>query len=176
LEIPHASWATYTPDGKQLAYCPFFDAFRQWKNYRGGSHSTILVYTIPSHTAIKIEQPTGGCNDVNPIWIGNMIYFRSDRNGEFNLYSYNTTSKEIKQLTTFKDFPILNASGSNNMIAFEQAGYLHTYTPGETATKKLKIGIAADLLELRPRFVKGANYIRSGDISPTGQRAVFDFR
>lgn len=176
LDIPNASWATYSPDGKQMAYNPLFDAFKQWKHYRGGSYSDIMIYTFSNHAAVKIPQPAGGCNDVNPIWMGNMIYFRSDRNGEFNLFSYNTTSKEIKQLTNFKEFPVLNASGDNNLIAFEQAGYLHTYVPGETSTKKLKIGIAADLLELRSRFVKGTKYIRSGDISPTGQRAVFDFR
>jgi tricorn protease len=32
------------------------------------------------------------------------------------------------------------------------------------------------LLELRQRYVKGSNYIRSASLSPSGQRAVFDFR
>jgi tricorn protease len=176
LEIPNANWATYSPDGKQMAYTPLGDAFKQWKHYRGGSISTILIFTFSNNNSFKIPQPEGGCNDVNPIWIGNMIYFRSDRNGEFNLFSYNIASKEIKQLTSFKDFPILHASAGNGVIVFEQAGYLHTYIPGESNTKRIKIGIAADLLELRPRFAKGAKYIRSADISPSGQRVVFDFR
>jgi tricorn protease len=176
LDIPNASWAAYSPDGKQIAYNPLGDAFRQWKHYRGGMVSNIWIYTLADHSTIKISQPAGGCNDVNPMWIGNSVYFRSDRNGEFNLFSYNTASKEIKQLTSFNDFPIINSSAGNGMIAFEQAGYLHTYTPGESTTKRIKIGIAADLLELRSRFVKGARYIRSADISPTGQRVVFDFR
>ncbi|MBL0131863.1 MAG: PD40 domain-containing protein [Chitinophagaceae bacterium] len=176
LEIPNAFWATYSPDGKQMAYNPISDAFRQWKHYRGGSISVIWIYSFGDHATIKIPQPAGGCNDVNPMWVGNTIYFRSDRNGEFNLFSYNTTSKKIDQLTNFKDFPILNSSAGNGIIVFEQAGYLHTFSPGESSTKKLKIGIAADLLELRPRFVKGTKYIRSADISPTGQRAIFDFR
>lgn len=176
LEVPNAFWATYSPDGKQMAYTPISDAFLQWKNYRGGSISVIWVYTFADHSTIKIPQPAGGCNDVNPMWVGNIIYFRSDRNGEFNLFSYNTVSKKIDQLTTFSDFPILNASSGNNIIAFEQAGYLHTYNPGESSSKRIKIGIAADLQELRPRFVRGASYVRSAGISPSGQRAVFDFR
>lgn len=176
LPIPNASWAEYSPDGKKMAYNPLSDAFRQWKHYRGGSISNIWIFNFSDNSTIKIPQPESGCNDVNPMWIGNMIYFRSDRNGEFNLFSYNTVSKEIKQLTNFKDFPILNASAGNGIIVFEQAGYLHTYTPGETNTQRIKIGIATDLLELRPRFVKGARYIRSADISPSGQRVVFDFR
>ncbi len=176
LEIPNATWATYSPDGKQLAYNPLSDAFRQWKHYRGGSISVIWIYTFADHNTIRIPQPDGGCNDVNPIWIGNTIYFRSDRNGEFNLFTYNTSTKKVEQITSFKDFPVLNAAGSNNTLVFEQAGYLHTLNVGESSSRKLKIGIAADLLELRPRFVRGVKYIRSGAISPTGQRVVVDFR
>ena len=176
LEIPNATGANYSPDGKQMAYNPLSDAFRQWKHYRGGSISEIWIFTFADHGTIKIPQPAGGCNDVNPMWMGNIIYFRSDRNGEFNLFSYNTNSKKIDQLTNFKDFPILNASVGNGVIIFEQAGYLHTFSPGESNTKRLKIGIAADLLELRSRFARGARFIRSADLSPTGLRAVFDFR
>jgi len=176
LAIPNAGWATYSPDGKQMAYTPLNDAFKQWKHYRGGSIANIWIFNFSDNATVRIPQPTGGCNDVSPMWMGNMIYFRSDRNGEFNLFSYNTATKEIKQLTTFKDFPILNASAGNGIIVFEQAGYLHTYTPGEATTKRIKVGIATDLLELRSRFAKGADYVRSADISPTGQRVVFDFR
>ena len=176
LVIPNAFWATHSPDGKQMAYTPLSDASRQWKHYRGGMISTILIFNFSDNSSSKIPQPAAGCNDVNPIWIGNIVYFRSDRNGEFNLFSYNSNSKEIKQHTSFKDFPVLYASAGNGNIVFEQAGYLHTYTPGEISTKRLKIGIAADLLELRSRYVKGSNYVRSADISATGQRVVFDFR
>ena len=176
LAIPNAGWASYSPDGKQMAYTPLSDAFKQWKHYRGGSIANIWIFNFSDNATVRIPQPAGGCNDVSPMWLGNLIYFRSDRNGEFNLFSYNTTTKEIKQLTTFKDFPILNASAGNNIIVFEQAGYLHTYTPGEASTKRIKVGIATDLLELRSRYAKGSNYVRSADISPTGQRVVFDFR
>jgi tricorn protease len=176
LEIPNAYYATYSPDGNSLAYVPTPDQFRQWKHYRGGGISHIWQFSFADKSITKIQQPDGGSNDVQPMWMNNMIYFRSDRNGEFNLFSYDISSKQIKQLTEFKDFPVLNASSGNGKIIFEQAGYLHIYDPATSTEKKLTIGIAADLLELRPRFAKGAKYIRGGDISPTGARAVFDFR
>ena len=175
LPIPNAYWAGYSPDGKKLAFTPGTDAFRQWKHYRGGQESQIWIFNFADNSTVKIPQPTGGCNDVNPVWLGNTIYFRSDRNGEFNLFAYDVASAQITQVTDFKDFPILNASGADGKIIFEQAGYLHI-AEKTAAPKKLTIGVAADLLELRPRFVKGAQYIRTADISPTGTRAVFDFR
>jgi tricorn protease len=176
LEIPNAFFASYSPNGQEMAYTPFTDASRQWKHYRGGMIGHILLFSFTDKSVIKIPQPAEGCNDTQPFWMGNTIYFRSDRNGEFNLFSYDIISKQVKQLTAFKDFPVLNVSGENGKILFEQAGYLHIFDINGNASKKLTIGIAADLLGLRPRFVKGAQYIRFGDISPSGSRAVFDFR
>jgi tricorn protease len=188
LEIPNANYAVYSPDGKWMAYTPLGDAFRQWKHYRGGSIATIYIFSFADKSVIKVPQPEGGCNDTGPIWMNNTICFRSDRNGEFNLFSYDIASKTVKQLTDYKDFPIINASGGNGKLIFEQAGYLHTMDASGASTtngsasantsasaKKLTIGIGADLLELRSRFVKGPRYIRSAGISPSGSRAVLTF-
>jgi len=176
LEIPNAFGASYSPDGQMMAYTPLPEAFRQWKHYRGGMIDRIFLFSFKDKSVIKIPQPAEGCNDTQPFWIGNIVYFRSDRNGEFNLFSYDMLSKQVSQLTEFKDFPVLYVSGGNGKIVYEQAGYLHTFDPASATSKKLSIGIAADLLGLRPRYVKGLQYIRSAGISPSGSRAVFDFR
>ncbi|SDW39390.1 tricorn protease [Hydrobacter penzbergensis] len=176
LEIPNAFHATYSPDGKFMAYTPIAEAFRQWKHYRGGTISTISIFSFANKSVVKIPQPEEGCNDTEPMWIEDKIYFLSDRNGEFNLYAYTIASKEIKQLTAYKDFPIIHASAGNGKIVFEQAGYLHHFDLAANAPKDITVGIATDLLELRQRFAKGGRYIRSADISPSGNRAVFDFR
>ncbi len=176
LAMPNAFKASYAPDGKRLAYCPLNEPFNQWKNYRGGTLSRIWIYRFDNHAVEQIPQPTGGCNDSDPMWIGNNIYFRSDRNGEFNLFAYDVDSKGIKQLTTFKDFPIVSCGYGDGKIAFEQAGYLHLYDTNKSQSKQLKIGVAADLLEVRQRYIKGPQYIRNASISPSGARAVFEFR
>lgn len=176
LDIPNAWSATYSPDGKYMAYTPLTPQYLQWKHYRGGTISSIWIYSFADHSVIKIPQPQGGCNDAEPMWQSGKIYFTSDRNGEFNLFSYDQVSKEVSQLTSFTDFPVLKASAVNGKIIFEQEGYLHTFDIAANNQKRLTVGIAADLLELRPRFVQGSNYIRSVDISPSGSRVVFDFR
>lgn len=179
LKIPNAYKAVYSPDGKQMAYTPLSEAFRQWKHYRGGTVSRIWIYQFKDHSVEQLPQPEGRCNDTDPMWMGNKIYFRSDRNGEFNLFSFDLGSKEIKQLTHYKDYPILRASAGGGKIIYEQAGYLHIYDPAKSSAKKLSIGVAADLSEVRPRYVKGDKadrFIRNSSISPTGARAVFEFR
>ncbi len=176
LEIPNASRATFSPDGKRMAYTPLREAFHQWKNYRGGTVSEIWLFTFSDYDVEKIPQPEGYCNDTDPMWMGNKIYFRSDRNGEFNLFSFDLQSKEIKQLTSHSDFPVIKASSGDGKIIYEQAGHLHIYDSANARSKRLVIGVAADLLELRPRYVNGFQYIRSGWISPSGARAVVNFR
>jgi tricorn protease len=176
LEIPYVFRAAYSPDGARIAYNPLGDAFTQWKNYRGGQASVILIYDRTDHSVEKIPQPQGRSNDVSPMWMGDKIYFRSDRNGEFNLFSYDIKTDKIQQLTQHEDFPIVSASCGAGKIIYEQAGHLHIFDPQTQKSSRLTIGVAADLLELRERFVKGARYIRDASVSPSGARAVFEFR
>lgn len=176
LKLPNAAEATYSPDGSRLAYNPIGPAFQQWKHYRGGLTSTLWLYNFSDNGAEKVPQPEGRSNDVDPMWMADTVYFRSDRNGEFNLFSYNVRSKAIKQLTDYKDFPILNANSGGGLIVFEQAGYLHTFDPRSGRTTKITVGVSADLVETRPRFVRGGRYIRNASLSPTGARAAFEFR
>jgi tricorn protease len=176
LKVPYAFKATYSPDGSRLAYNPLYEAFNQWKHYRGGTNSVIWLYKFSDHSIEKIPQPEGRSNDVDPMWIGDTIYFRSDRTGEFNIFSYDIKSKAIKQLTTHKDFPIVSAKSGGDQIIYEQAGYLHLFDPKKAKGDKLTIGVSADLVEMRPRFVKGSRFVRNASISPTGARAAFEFR
>src|SRR5262249_22285319 len=52
----------------------------------------------------------------------------------------------------------------------------HLYDPAKEEDRRLKVGVATDLVEARPRFVKGAKYIRNAAVSPSGARAAFEFR
>lgn len=176
LSIPNAFWASFSPDGSKIAYTPIPDAFEQWKNYRGGTMSRIWLFDVKSGSVTEVPRPKGGCNDTRPVWEGNQVYFRSDRDGEFNLYSYDPSTKSISRLSNYRDFPVSSLDGSGNDIIFSQAGYLFVYNNQTKSSSRLKVGIAADLLDHRARFVKGDEYIRSGHISPSGARVVVDFR
>jgi len=177
LPIPNAARASYSPDGKHIAYNPIAPRFEEWKHYRGGTASVIWLYDVATHAVEKIPQPEGRSNDVDAQWIGNTVYFRSDRDGEFNVYAYDAGTKRVRRLTTHADFPVLNMSAGAGRLIYEQAGYLHILDPATSGNgRKLAIGVAADLRETRPRFVKGANYVRNVSLSPSGVRAAFEYR
>ncbi len=176
LPIPNGVQAAISPDGERIAYTPIYDASPQWKHYRGGTASRVWIFNRRDHAVEQIPQPEGRCNDLDPQWLGDVVYFRSDRNGEYNLFAYDTKSREVKQLTSHTDFPVLALGAGGGKVAYEQAGYLHLFDPAEANAKQLKIGVAADLPGARPRFVPGKKFVRDADVSPSGARAVFDVR
>ncbi|HYM59428.1 MAG TPA: PDZ domain-containing protein, partial [Thermoanaerobaculia bacterium] len=176
LPIPHAAKAVYSSDGKKIVYVPLGDAFNQWKHYRGGQYSHLVIFDTATYATEDVPQPPGRCNDTDPMWLDGKVYFRSDRDGEFNLYSFDPGTKAVTRLTRYSDFPILNATAGGGAVIFEQAGYLHLFDPRDGSDKRLKIGVAADLVETLPRFVKGVKYIQNAAISPSGARAAFEFR
>lgn len=181
LPIPSADLASLSPDGRKLAYSPLFSQHEEWKNYRGGTASRIWIADLDSLAVEMVPQPPGRSNDVNPMWIGETVYFLSDRaeNGTFseqNLFAYDTRSKQVRRLTNHGDFPVLAASAGGGKIVYEQAGYLHLFDPASGASRRLVLGVAADLPETRPRMAKGAKFVRDADLSPSGARAVLEFR
>ena len=176
LPIPHAFKATYSPDGSKIAYTPLYEAFTQWKNYRGGTATRIWIYDVADHSVVQVPQPEGRSNDTDPMWIGDLVYFRSDRDGEFNIYSYDPEMERVARLTSHEDFPVLSASAGAGRIAYEQAGRLHLLDPVSGSTGSVPVEIATDLVEVRSRYASGENFVRDASLSPSGARAVFEFR
>ncbi len=176
LPVPTGFKGAISPNGKLLAYTPGGESFRQWKNYRGGTSTRIWVLKLDDLSYEEIPKPSGGCNDTEPMWIGDSIYFLSDRDGEFNLYAYETNSKRVSRCTTHEEFPVASASAGAGKVIYEQAGWIHLYEPETKQSKRLKIAVAADLVETRPRYASDVKYVRDADISPTGKRVVVEYR
>jgi tricorn protease len=176
LPIPNATKAAISPDGKTTAYVPIAEAFNQWKRYRGGTAARILLFDNASYAAEQVPQPAGRCNDTDPVWIGDRLYFRSDRDGEFNLYAFDRATKAVTRLTTHDDFPVQGVQAGGGRIVYEQGGFVHVLDPAAGGETRLKLGVAADLVERRPRWAKGAKWIRAASLSPSGARVAFEFR
>ena len=155
LPIPNASRATYSPDGLRIAYNPLAARFLQWKQYRGGTASRLWLYSVKGHAVEKIPQPATRANDTDPMWMGDTVYFRSDRAGEFNLFAFDVKSKQVQQLTRHADFPVLTAASGGNRIVYEQAGSLHLFDPRggarEEADDRRGVGSARDPSPVRER-------------------------
>lgn len=181
LPMPRAFAASYSPDSRRIAYDELPLAFTpdwyetsMWRRYRGGRTQPIRIFDVASHTVEKL--PWKNSNDHEPMWIGNTVYFLSDRDLTINLYAYSVDTKQLKQLTHHTDFDIMTASAGADAIVYEQAGYVHLLDIKTGQSKQLAIDVVGDFPWARPQFKRVGTAIREAALSPTGVRAAFDAR
>ncbi len=158
-----------------MVYSPRFRDFRSEKRYGGGQANDLFIFDMATNDAKRITDHTRA--DRDPMWIGNMIYFNSDRDDHFNLYSYDVAKGSTVQLTTNKTWDVRWPSSDNQgRIVYELNGELQIF---ETKSKKntpISITVPDDGLNTRPSRVAAGNQIFSYGLSPKGERAVFEAR
>ncbi len=180
LPVPSGSKAALSPDGKTLAYTPNGEVFGQWKNYRGGTQSRIWLMDMATLAVNEVSKPSGGSNDTDPMWIGDTLYFNSDRDGEFNLFRYDVAARTATPLTSFNDFPVRDPrSDGLGSIVFEQAGYLHRLDITDSAAspaKRLRVSAVSELAETQSRLASDPKWLREASGSPDLKRLVINYR
>jgi tricorn protease len=174
LPLPIAIEASYSPDGSHLAYVPLFQWQQAWKRYRGGQTRKIWIADLSNSSVVAI--PRQNSNDFNPMWVGDRIYFLSDRNGPVTLFWYDLRTKEVKQAIENRGLDFKSASAGPGAIVYEQFGSLHLYDLSTGQSHSVEVHLAGDLPEVRPRYVDVSKRLRAGSLSPTGARAVFEAR
>ena len=184
LPIPRAFTGSYSADGKRVAYqqvaVSLFASMwaenqsSQWRRYRGGRTQPIRIIDLASYAEEKLQGNSS--NDTDPMWVGNSVYFLSDRDGANNLYAQNLDTKQLTQLTHHRDFDIMSASAGEDAIAYEQAGYIHILDLKGGGSHQLDIVATGDFPWARPQMKRVAALISEASLSPTGVRAAFEAR
>jgi tricorn protease len=174
VPLPMAEQGSYSPDGTRLAYVPLRPAFIAWKRYRGGRTTPIWIADLKDSRIEKI--PRENSNDFYPIWVGDRIYFLSDRNGRFSLFAYDLKSRQVREVVPNSGMDFKSASAGPDAIVYEQFGSLNLYDLKTGRTRRIPITLAGDLPTIRPSFERVARSIRDAGLSPTGVRAVFEAR
>ncbi len=183
LPMPRAFTGSYSPDGRRVAYEDIAvgmfaewaqNQSSQWRRYRGGRTHPIRLMNLADQSVEKL--PWTNSNDTTPMWVGDTVYFLSDRDATTNLFSYHAGTKQIAQLTHHNDFDIMSAAAGPDAIVYEQAGYIHLVDTPTRKPRRLAIEVTADFPWARPQFKKVVGMIRNAMLSPTGVRAAFEAR
>ncbi|HVD76129.1 MAG TPA: PDZ domain-containing protein [Vicinamibacteria bacterium] len=174
LPLPSGHEAAYSADGSHLAYVPYFQWQPAWKRYRGGQTTPIWIANLGDSSVTKL--PREGSNDKNPMWVGDTVYFLSDRAGPVTLFAYDTRAAAVRQVIPNPDgFDIQSASAGPGAIVYEQLGALRLYDLASGQTRAVEVQLAADLPQLRPHFekVEGKQVLHAA-LSPSGKRVLFE--
>jgi tricorn protease len=175
LPMPEAGSGDYSPDGNQMVYSPQSRDFRSEKRYGGGQANNLYIFDLKTYATKKITEGPRPTRD--PMWIGNTIYFNSDRDGHFNLYAYDLSTGKTTQITNSKLWDARWPSSDNDSrIVYELDGELQVLDTRSNKSNALSISVPDEGLARRPSRISAANNIESVGLSPKGERALFTAR
>jgi tricorn protease len=173
---PRAYQGKISPDGKRLAYRMNNSWDEERRNYRGGQNRPIWIEDLATHDVVT--PPWTDSKEMDPAWVGNVVYFLSDRDGVSNVWSYDVGTKALKQVTKFRDYDVktLDASTSASSVVFEQGGYIHELDPATGTEHVVNITANGDFPWMMPQWKDVTTRTASLALSPTGKRAAVEAR
>jgi tricorn protease len=172
LPLHMAAEGSYSPDGSRIAYVPLQRVFATWKRYRGGTTTPIWLASLADSRVEKL--PRENSNDFNPMWVGDKVYFLSDRDGRTTLYAYDVPTKKTARAFDNEGLDLKSASAGPGAIVYEQFGSIGLFDLKTGRRSPVPVTIAADFPEVREKLVRVGTALTNAHISPTGARAVFE--
>src|SRR5579862_3685907 len=166
--------ASYSPDATRIAYVPNLKWQVAWKRYHGGQTTPVYLLRLSDLQLEKI--PRENSNDDDPVWVGDTVYFLSDRKGSVSIFAYDTKSKAVKQVLDNKGLDVKSLSAGPDALVYELFGGIYTLDLKTEKSAKVAIHISGDLPATRPHYENVGTRIQNAAISPTGVRAVFEAR
>ncbi len=175
LPMPTSGAGSYSPGGNQIVYSPQARDFRTEKRYSGGQANALYIFDTETHVAKRITEGARASRD--PMWIGKEIYYDSDRDGHFNIYSYDTTTGRTRQITQNTVWDVRWPSTDRQQrIVYELDGELQVLDVKTGKSTAIAVHVPDDGVNRRPAYVPAANLIEQVDISPKGERILFAAR
>lgn len=174
LPLPEGGFCCYSPDGKKLAYNRVFREFRNWKYYRGGMADDIWIYDPQAKKVTNITNNVA--QDIFPMWIGDEIFFASDRDMTMNLFVYNTKTGTTEKVTNYTDYDVKFPSTDGTTIVYEQGGYLYKLDPKTRKSEKISITLNSDNVDARSEQKHVSDDLTAASLSADGKRVVVTAR
>jgi tricorn protease len=174
LAIPRGYQGKLSADGKQIAYRMNTSWDEERRNYRGGQNKPIWIVNLAGHELVS--PPWSGSKDIDPVWLGDTVYFISDRDGVANVWGFAAASKQLTQLTSFTDFDVKALGAGGGTLVFEQAGYLHELDPATKRSTIVPIRAVGDFPWMMTHWEDVTSRMTNLAISPTGKRVLVEAR
>ena len=174
LPLPEGGFCCYNSDGSKLAYNRVFREFRTWKYYKGGMADDIWIYDTQAQTVTNITNNIA--QDIDPMWIGDEIYFMSDRDKRMNIFVYNTRTGATQKVTDFTEYDVKFANCGGGKIVFENGGYLYVLDPATKRSEKITVYLNSENNFAREGQRKVKDNLTGGSLAPDGSRLAISAR
>ncbi|MCC6396186.1 MAG: PD40 domain-containing protein [Bacteroidetes bacterium] len=166
---------SFSADGTSILYARRGSEEYYWKRYKGGRYQDIWRYDFPTRAFTPVSDYVG--KNSYPMWIGNTMYFVSDRTtGTSNLYAQDLSTRQVTPLTQYADFDVMMPSTDGTSVVFMYNGYLHVMDVQSRSIRKISVQIPSDRWISRTRTIDAREYLHSADIAPDGETLLLEAR
>jgi tricorn protease len=174
LPLPRGYQGKISADGRRIAYRMNNSWDEERRNYKGGQNRPIWIVDLQTYDLVT--PPWTDSKDVDPAWVGETVYFISDRDGVANVWAYDTSAKKLAQVTRFTDFDVKTLSSGPGALVFEQAGEVHELDPKTGKERAIPIVAAGDFPWMMPRWEDVTARMSNVTLSATGKRVAVEAR
>ena len=174
MALPRAYQGKISPDGTKVAYRMNTSWDEERRNYRGGQNRPVWIVDLKTYDLVS--PPWTDSHDKDPVWLGDTVYFLSDRDGVHNVWSFDPRARRLAQVTTFSDFDVKALNAGAGTLVFEQAGQVHTLDPKTGRAQVVDIRAAGDFPWMMARWEDVTSRMTNIALSPTGRRVVAEAR
>ncbi|WP_396634130.1 S41 family peptidase [Maribacter sp. R86514] len=166
--------AQVNTDGSKMVYHDkkgYEDTFRKHHT----SAITRDIWSYDPSTGKHKQLTTFKGEDRNPVFSkdGSAIYYLSEQEGTFNVFSMSLTGPpEIAAHTSLKTHPVRSLSIGENTLAFGYDGEIYTLKAGEGA-KKVEIIVRTQEDSNSIKYVSVNGGVQEMDVAPNGKEIAF---
>ncbi|MEK7667474.1 MAG: PDZ domain-containing protein [Gemmatimonadota bacterium] len=174
LPAPWGTDGSFASDGRRIVVDRVRRWDVEWRSYRGGQNTALTILSLGDLAETRI--PNERTQDIDPVWLGDKIFFVSDRDWAANVWSYDVASGATQQVTRFSGAEVKTLSGGAGTLVFEQDGWIHTLDPATGRTQRLSITVQGDFPWAAARWEDVSTRASAASLSPKGRRVLFEAR
>ncbi|MBN2446327.1 MAG: PD40 domain-containing protein [Phycisphaerae bacterium] len=174
VPIGTAALASFSPDGRYVAFNRLSREFRNWKRYLGGTAQDVWIGDLGSSRFSKMTDWEG--TDRFPMWDGERVCYLSDRAGRLNLFSSTPSGEDRQQLTEHADYDIRWPDLQGGRIVYLYGGDLWLLDLKTRATHKIEIELPSDRVRYRHHYADAGDTLEAYELDHDGERIVLSSR
>lgn len=162
-------------DGDTVVFNRNYTQPRTWKRYGGGTADDLWLGSLAKQNIEKVTSYFG--QDQSPIFMGERIFFMSERDGRMNLWSIKKKGGDLKQHTTKTDFDVkmLQGDGKTKLV-YQHGADIELFDTEKNSGAKVAIKLQGDRPGTREKFASASSYIENGSLSEDGKKVIVTAR
>jgi tricorn protease len=147
------------------------------KLYRGGGLAQLWKYELGGKAeAVKLFT-NDKSNNRRPMLWKNRLFFLSDRDGAYNLYSSNLAGEDVRVLTKHREWEVRNPQIGDGKIVYQLGANLHLFDLTTQNDQLLNVDLVSDFDQSRQRYIKNPlEFLSNVQVAGKEEKLVFTAR